>query len=248
MTVTSLTLAAGLWIASLSLANPLLANQSAPSSTVNPLPTNSIQLLAADKPPPPSGGNTSRGGQRSGCTIASSTANKNVYALVPNNQIAQTMSTNPALWFYLPYNAKATPLTVRLSVQSETKGIPAYSKLISLSGTPGLVGVRLPQSLKPGVTYHWYFTVVCDANMDGASVEGRVKVATSAAGINQKSLAIAQQINAYKQANIWHDRVTLLATQRGKNPQTEMEWQALLKELGMENLAQEPVLGIFKVQ
>jgi Domain of Unknown Function (DUF928) len=248
MNSTKLTLAVSLSLAYFFTACPLLEAKPDFSIRETQLKTRQSQLIARQASKPRKVTRRSRGASRTGCNIPQTTTNQELFALIPDNQETYSIGANPVLWFYLPYNAVTNPLTVRVTVQGETGVIPSYSKLFSLSGSPGIVGIRLPQALKQGVAYRWYFTIVCDANVDGGSLDGWMQSVRPSLEMNKKSLPLSQQLDLYRQNNIWHDRVTLLATQRGKNPQAEMEWQALLKELGMENLAQEPVLGIFKVQ
>jgi hypothetical protein len=199
----------------------------------------------SEKPPPRPGSNTSRGGSRSGCNIVKTTVNQDLYALVPSNQEAFAAEANPTLWFYLPYDASKSPLVTRLTVQTEG-GSTLYTKSFSLSGTPGIAGIRLPQSLKQGISYRWYLTMVCDANTDGASVNGWIRFVQPKGALHQKSLPISQRLALYKQSYIWHDRLTLLANQRGQNSQVEAEWQAILKEISLEQLAKERILGTVK--
>lgn len=192
--------------------------------------------------------NRSQGGTRAGCIIAKTTANQDLYALVPDNEEAYSMGVNPILWFYLPYNGTTTPLVARLKIESEGGRVPPYSKLISLSGTPGIVGIQLPQPLKPGISYRWFFTMVCDANTDGASLDGWIQAIKPGAGPNQRMLPLPQQLAWYKQEDIWHDRLTLLATQRHKIPQADVEWKAVLKEIRMEELGQERILAPVRIK
>jgi Domain of Unknown Function (DUF928) len=201
-----------------------------------------------------SGKNGNRGpaGRRTGCDIATTTKNENLYALVPvSGEETYTSETTPMLWFYIPY-ASTRPILARLTLQSEKSTVADYAKTIPLSGTPGVVGVQLPQSLAPGTSYRWYFTIMCDEKQDGGSVDGWIQRSPLSsnimAQINNKSLTLKQRLDLYQQNNLWHDRLTLLATQVNKNAQAKVEWKALLQEIELEKLQPEAVLGFYVVK
>jgi hypothetical protein len=190
-------------------------------------------------------------GRRTECNIASNNTNGDLYAIVPREP-ANSFEATPTLWFYVPYNTGTTPVPVRITVQSEGNSTPAYSKMISVSHTPGIIGVRLSQPLKSGVSYGWSFTVLCDGKNENASVQGTMQRTQVGSGIatqlNNPSLPLKQRLDLYKQNNIWFDRLSLLAPQVSKNAQAKLEWNALLKEIDFENLQSEPVQGLYTIK
>lgn len=197
-------------------------------------------------------GNRSSGGRRTGCTMAKTTTNQDLYALVPGSGATYSLEATPTLWFYVPYDTSTTTATARLTVQSQDNSAPSDSKLISLSKTPGIIGVRLPQPLKPGVSYHWFFTILCDAKTDGASVDGWIQRLELSPNIttqmNNEAIPLQQRLELYQQNRIWSDRLTLLATQVNKNSEARLAWDALLREGGLERLRQEPVQGFYTLK
>jgi hypothetical protein len=219
------------------------------------LPTvaSSIQTHSGDKAqnPPPTGRPPRRrdGGKRGNCTVLETQIHQEFTALVPNDGETRSLTTIPTLWFYVPY-AATKPIAVRFSLRDAAgrralfDGIPFEPVVIPLSGSPGIIGIRLPKALEPETEYHWYLTMICDATEDGPSVDGWVRsVKLSADLLRQfnRSQSFQERLLFYKNANIWSDRLTLLAGERDRTPQASAEWAKALQEIGLEKLTQEAI-------
>jgi hypothetical protein len=85
-------------------------------------------------------------------------------------------------------------------------------------------------SLKLNESYHWYFTVNCEPKK---TVENDIVLDGWVTRVQQSP-------------NLWHDELTNLAKRYLSNPQnTEVKkaWTELLKSVGLEELAQAPLVS-----
>jgi hypothetical protein len=112
-----------------------------------------------------------------------------------------------------------------------------------LPATPGVISISLPETpesaLEQGKFYHWYLKLYCATSTREEAdlvVDGWLKRVSKSLE-NQSSTEIS---------HIWYDSVTNLANRRLASPQDEKlksEWIKLLKSVGLESLAQEPLVG-----
>jgi hypothetical protein len=124
-----------------------------------------------------------------------------------------------------------------------------YETQFTLPKTPGIVSISLPlsakTSLETGKFYHWYLTLKCkgstsntpDIEMDGWVQRTLHKPSTT----NQIDTAAPEG---------WYDAVNNLANRLIASPQDtklKQEWTDLLKSVGLENLAQEPLIGSVQI-
>ncbi|MEO1561143.1 MAG: DUF928 domain-containing protein, partial [Cyanobacteria bacterium J06632_19] len=74
-----------------------------------------------------------------------------------------TTLERPKFWFYVPYTKNLENLSAEFSLQ-DSNGTDVYRENIVLPQKPGVVGISLPNTVKPlevGKTYRWYFKVNC---------------------------------------------------------------------------------------
>jgi hypothetical protein len=156
-----------------------------------------------------------------------------------------TLTEHPTFWFYVPY--KITSVTSgKFSLQDE-EGNTFYRTSFKLPNTPGFVSVSVPTTEKPlekNKTYNWKFTLSC-ASQDSEQPPqvwhmGTVqRVDMPALETQLKTANLEERTNLYIKNNIWYDASTDLAKVR-ESPQA---WRNLLKAIGLEQLAQEPIVG-----
>lgn len=186
------------------------------------------------------------GGDRRGqCNIPKTTINQKLIALVPEQGEALTITGTPTLWFYVPY-APTSPLSARFTLRDEQRRRALFDPiLIPLTGIPGIIGIRLPKTLQPETFYQWYLTILCQPNVNGPTVSGwiqRVRPDSQLSHQLQQPLSLQEQLDLYQKANIWHDRLTLLAQQWNTTAEVAENWRKLLQEIGLEALSQEPIV------
>ncbi|MEM9219908.1 MAG: DUF928 domain-containing protein [Cyanobacteria bacterium P01_F01_bin.150] len=190
-----------------------------------------IQNKSAAYVPPPEAGTpepTGGTGSRGGCEAVSE--RPPLAALVGQRHLKLTTSDRPVFWIYVPYTPKEAPSGF-LSLQQGDNAI--YEGTFSLAttselSTPGIVGIRLPESapsLVAGQEYDWYIDINCvdvtgenvnsvgtPANLYG-SVQ-RVEVTEGLARDLLQSQTGLDVVAAYGKHHIWYEWLTELARLR----------------------------------
>ncbi|MFM6357928.1 MAG: DUF928 domain-containing protein, partial [Planktothrix sp.] len=127
-----------------------------------------------------------------------------------------------------------------------------FKQRMPLTGTPGIVKFKLPQSapmLEVGKQYRWQFFYQCNPRLraEDDGVEGAIaRINPNETLIRQleKATTSLEQIQVYAQNGLWYETVTLLATLRQEKPQNQQllqEWKELLRSVELESLADEPL-------
>lgn len=204
--------------------------------------------LSFNAPPPPDDinapSNRTAGGKR-GCE----NLDKQLTALVPvygspDSEIVLGLTTaeRPTFWFYVPYLPKVSAEFVLQDDAEQT----VYQTPISLSGTPGIVSLSLPATsplLETGKLYHWYFNIYCQPQQPPIFVDGWIKreFLSFALKSQLEQATSRQRIALFAAQGIWYDALTASATLQYVNPKPT-DWAVLLKAVGLENLASEPMV------
>jgi hypothetical protein len=210
--------------------------------TSNPAPgwTQPGSQVIADKPPAPDtgtpDGQRTPGGTRPEQTVACKPTDKPLTALVPENGKGLTTAEYPVFWFYIPYAAEEIH-SIEFSLHDRDETTTLYRTSLQLTQTPGVIGIYLPQSpeyaLKVNESYHWYFTVKCEPKE--TSEEDDIVLEGWATRVEQRPNQV-----------IWYDELTNLAKRylsEPENPEVKRDWVDLLKSVGLEGMAQEPVVS-----
>ncbi|WP_445633521.1 DUF928 domain-containing protein [Nostoc sp. DSM 114161] len=233
------------------------------------LNTASIQFTSPP-PPPDRGAAGDRGGAASrGCA----SGNESLMALVPvyeqtvKQEQKQAISvtkvwglttvTHPTFWFFVPYN-KSSIAAIEFVIKDESNkpSQTIYRTAINSPSNPGIVSVSLPETttaLEVGKMYHWFFKVKVNCNNQQPAeleyVEGwveRVKPTSSLAEAIKQATP-QQQVALYAENGIWHDALNSMAKLRLDKPKDASvmaDWTSLLKSVGLEKLAQQPLISI----
>ncbi len=196
--------------------------------------------------PPAPGTGTPDSGQTPGGTRspeqigACKQTNKPLTALVPEkgNQ-GLTTAEHPVLWFYIPYAVEDIH-SIEFSVHEREKETTAtfYRTFLQLTQTPGVIGIALPSTpeyaLKLNGSYHWYLKINCDPQEQPEKeivLNGwvtRVQHSPELVGV------------------IWYDELTNRAKRyllEPENIEMKTAWAELLQSVGLEELAQAPLVG-----
>jgi hypothetical protein len=150
------------------------------------------------------------GGKR-GCAIAQQNTKEALYALVPQEGIGRTVSSQPQVWIYSPYQTTQSALNATLVVRQvnengEDKQIGEETNIV-ISANHGLSPVQITQPLQDGKTYKWVVTIKCD--QDAAAnpvVTGLISIAANPK-LQQslKSASPRQQLITYAENGYWYD-------------------------------------------
>jgi Domain of Unknown Function (DUF928) len=158
---------------------------------------------------------TRGGGKRSIC-LTRSNPDRGLSAIVPSADVGGLSSTpNPALWIYQPY-ISTTPLTGVLSVRvaDSFRSLPSQKVPVTLPAQPGLVRLKLPESIETNQMLAWTLTVVCDDRNRSRNpfISGLVMVKPNPdltqrlSGSSKSDRAIA-----YARSGYWYDALDLVA-------------------------------------
>ncbi|NEQ23457.1 MAG: DUF928 domain-containing protein [Microcoleus sp. SIO2G3] len=195
--------------------------------------------------------NRAAGASRGGC----SSEIQRPVALLPSSQIGLTVAANPTFFFHVP---QATTKTAEFSLQDPDEQV-VYERAVDLSAAPGIVSVSLPReslnspSLEVGKMYKWNFAVICDPTDRGQDIvlEGWIQrnELTAALANELEKAAPKDRPSIYANAGLWHDTVTSLVQLREANPndpQLAEDWAALLQSIGLDAIAQSPLVSSVK--
>ncbi len=176
-------------------------------------------------------------------------------ALVPTSKLALAVEEHPTFWFYVPYKSQDVK-SGEFSLQDEAHN-DIYRTSFTLPGKPGVVSFKLPStvSLKINNKYHWYFKLYCTPQKSSAPifVDGlvqRVVLKPELTSLLKSAIAPRERIALYAKSGIWYTAATELAKLRLAEPQNatlDNDWANLLRDVGLENLVQEPIVGLVTV-
>ncbi|MGL5197303.1 MAG: DUF928 domain-containing protein, partial [Chroococcales cyanobacterium] len=160
--------------------------------------------------------------------------------LVPTHDLVKTITNNPTFFLYVPKNSADSGEFVIV----DEDGNDVYLSTFAVSEAPGVVKVNLPAhtDLEIGQVYDWQFSLICDQLDRKADifVQGQIQP-TELTEEMQTQLDQAQpldQVQIYVNESLWNEAVSLLVQVRNSNP---TEWQGLLKYVGLERIASEPL-------
>ena len=192
------------------------------------------------------------GGTRGECYLR-----KPLVALVPKTNLALTKAAYPKFFFYLPPTSQ--PKQVEFVLQDEQNN-EIYQTMFATNGSTGVMSFNLPDegSIPPltlGKTYRWQFVIICDSEKreHDVGVDGWVKRVALDPALSKKleQATPAEKINIYATAGLWQDALSNLAELRYKQPnnlQLSSNWSELLRSLGLDAIAQEPLVNIKRQQ
>ncbi len=113
-----------------------------------------------------------------------------------------------------------------------------YRTSLQLTKTPGVIGIPLPpspeHSLKVNESYHWRLIVNC----------ARTETSENVLELDGWVTRVQQSPNLV--GAIWYDELTNRAQRfllEPQNPQVKKAWTELLKSVGLEEVAQAPVVS-----
>ncbi|GAB1538413.1 DUF928 domain-containing protein [Scytonema sp. NUACC21] len=226
------------------------------SQISNQLPTNFNQKL--------DGSSRGRPGRREGTGSRGECPSVNMLltALIPSNNLALAVEEHPTFWFYVPYHLHEVSFGEFVLQDAANNNV--YRTYFTLPEKPGVVSFS-PTSAAPldiNKKYRWYFKLYCQDGMNSILTKSSTPVFVSgwvqrvALKPNyERFLKVAttprERIAIYTQNGIWLSALTHLAKLRLAQPQNatvDNDWVKLLRAVGLEKLAQQPIVGEVKTQ
>jgi Domain of Unknown Function (DUF928) len=243
-----------LWMSLLIGGSTLTIAQFSWLTMANAAPLDSTEIQFKDPVPPNQG--APEGRQRGGASRKGPCDRyRPLAALIPNKEnlvFSKTTSAHPTFWFYLP-----EPLTpesslqfVLLDAQDPQANYVYRTTLKGAEVKPGLIRLSVPATA-PAIAvdkpYLWTLTVACNAKpADAVFVQGITQRAALSPKLQTQLTALAplDRAKLYAANGIWQDALDTVALQRrakSTQPQALAAWNSLLKQVGLQDLADLPL-------
>ncbi|MDJ0729903.1 MAG: DUF928 domain-containing protein [Crocosphaera sp.] len=162
-------------------------------------------------------------------------------ALMPNRENkAKTATDTPTFYGFIP----TTTATQGEFVLVDDTNNEVYYTQFPLPSTPGIIKLEIPQNvnLQPG-NYTWSLMVICNSSYRNRDkyVQGSLEYVVPTPGLeNQiKDEPSLEKAQVYANASLWFETLDTVAKIKEENPQ---EWQELLTSVGLEMLAEVPMI------
>lgn len=176
-------------------------------------------------------------------------SSQSLTALTPEKNSALTTAGYPTFFFYIPKtSAKALELVLQDANEKQI-----YKGTFKPSSQPGVVSLSLPANSMPplqmGKEYHWSFSAICDRQdrSQDLVVEGSIQriAPDHNLTIELEKAQPRERAALYATTGFWQDTLATLAELRRSRPTdsgAKTDWEDLLKSVGLEGIAQEPLV------
>lgn len=163
-------------------------------------------------------------------------------AIVPVQGDDVTASRSPAFFFFVP-DAAQSSLKGVFRLQENDRNVIAPIQ-VSVSGTPGIIKIQLPQSLEKNRSYQWLFQITC-GDEKAVAINGDVTFKEPSPSLakqlaNQSSPG--EKARLYQREGFFLDAIALLADAQTKDTKAQTEWKTLLQTLGLPELIRQPIV------
>lgn len=178
-------------------------------------------------------------------------------ALLPSEQrIGLTVEANPTLLFNISQPSTASAEFILQEIEGEKIIREVYATTIELPKASGVISISVPkgedssQSLEVGKRYEWSFALICDLKDRGQDIilDGEIERFEPSAELTStlQKAAPKERPSVYADAGVWYDAVADLAKLRQEHPndsQLATDWETLLQSVGLDAIAQSPLVG-----
>jgi Domain of Unknown Function (DUF928) len=201
-----------------------------------------------DRAPRTSAGGASR--EPSSCgIIRNNPVEENVTPLLPASNIGLTLAEHPTIFIYVP---ETRAKVVFFSVQDANDN-NIYQDYFDLPDKHGIIQFKLPiasPGLKIDQKYRWSLAMICTQNLepDSPFVSGWIHRVSSRNTLNN-SLDFSVSLDSVIKlaaSGLWYDTLSTLAELRRTQPNNQIlatSWQDLLNSVGLNAIADEPVIN-----
>lgn len=220
-------------------------------SFLTPTSSQSWEISQAFSPPnrsaPPS---AAGGGARSDCVLSNDRDGRPLTALIPGNSLALTVNPRPTFYVYMPQTrAKTAEFLIKDEEDNDV-----YRTTLPVPQNAGIMGIQLPENgsktlLESGKNYHWFVALVCKPQdrREDVFVDGWVQRTEPSATLTNELQNAKPEDRAgiYAKAGIWYEAVNALAelrSSRPNDPTTKANWEALLKSVKLDAIADKPLV------
>ena len=168
-----------------------------------------------------------------------------------------TVSAHPMILVRVP-NLPET--TAYFGLQNEDGTEELYlTEFELIDEQAGIVGLQVPSTAPPletGQKYMWQFALRSSCSEGVGEVQlvtngwlERIEPTDTLASVEQ--VPLHDRPNLYAEAGIWQEMVSSLAELRLQNPddsELAETWASLMESVGLENLANEPILQVYRLE
>jgi Domain of Unknown Function (DUF928) len=160
------------------------------------------------------------GGKRSVC-LTRANPDRGLTAVLPPNEYGGLSATSsPAFWVYMPYALNA-PIAGILSIRTADsfRSAPFQKVPVTLPSQPGLVRLKLPESIGDRGMLAWTLTVVCDeVNLSrNPFVSGSIMVKPDPELSKRVAgLSLSERVVEFARSGYWYDALDLVAGADGE--------------------------------
>ncbi|MBE9067467.1 DUF928 domain-containing protein [Leptolyngbya cf. ectocarpi LEGE 11479] len=176
-------------------------------------------------------------------------------SLFPEDDLGYTTDSYPAFQWYMPSNNASHVEFNLYEVVNDDEGIyqPVYQTAFVPSSEAGIATLKLPSAaglapLKSDTYYYWSVDVYCpDDSTAAMTAEGFVEFLEPDAALSE-SLAESEGLERAAIAaenSLWFDATRALTEQLQTQPDDQQvlaSWNMLLESIGLENIADAPLL------
>lgn len=188
------------------------------------------------------------GATRGSCSTGQQPGQKPLTAIVPESEIGRTASPYPSIFLYVPSTPEKTKMEFELRDENENL---LYKQEFLGNGQEGIYRIDIPTYVNPlqeGENYLWSFSLICsETDLAGSSVVGGwINRIENSQSIQRQIETVSPSDRLEKYANelLWYDLMASLADLRQSEPNNstfENRWENLLNEVGLNDLATEPL-------
>lgn len=210
----------------------------------------SAQNSRANNSSPPQGQGTPRGTPAAG-SRSCQTAEKPMVVLTKTEHDSPqtilrwgyTTEAHPTFYVYVPYQLEKIQ-SAKLSLRTDG-GKQVYSTYIDITDSPGIIEVKLPEAAPELALNIWYqvhlsVRVLCSPTTAPTPNSITASVQRKEADSVPSDLSSNTQSSLLLETGFWYDQIAALIKQL--SPESKEQWVALLKEAGLEQYVNEPII------
>lgn len=221
-----------------------------------PSPSQTRSLNWGNYEPPPNigkPGGREGGGTRGPCI--KNAENAQPIALVPANDFGTTIAERPIFYVYVPpvHSEAGEQPQIEFTLEDENQR-EIYKTTVPLTAQAGILSFSLPTSansprLETGKNYKWSVYLVCSTDDHGGNklVYGWIRRIQGMPTLVQDLEQAARPRDAasiYTRYGVWYDALSAIAELRRVRDDAILtkEWAALLESVGLQKIANEPLI------
>jgi hypothetical protein len=178
------------------------------------------------------------------CLEDTGVSQPSVTPLMPVSASSFTVISHPTFFIYIPETA-AQNLIFSIRDASENY---YYQHSIPLEGKSGIISFQLPEDAPPlalNQDYLFSFTIACTGVASPNDFVWSGQIRRVDLPVNTQNTNSLELANIYGENGIWLDMLAIIAQAKLEQPNDTnltQNWQKILNSVGLENIAEQPIL------